>query len=35
LNVPVDQGIGVTLDLDVLQKYTISTEEILLNKGWS
>lgn len=35
LNVPVNQGIGVTLDFDVLQKYTISTEEILLNKGWS
>ncbi|HDM9153193.1 TPA: o-succinylbenzoate synthase [Listeria monocytogenes] len=35
LTVPTGQGIGVALDLDVLQKYTKSTERILLNKGWS
>ncbi|MBC2330692.1 o-succinylbenzoate synthase [Listeria swaminathanii] len=35
LNVPVNPGIGVTLNLNVLQKYTKSTEEILLDKGWS
>ncbi|UHP09892.1 o-succinylbenzoate synthase [Listeria marthii] len=35
LDVPVNPGIGVTLNLNVLQKYTKSTEEILLDKGWS
>ncbi|HHP9983716.1 TPA: o-succinylbenzoate synthase, partial [Listeria monocytogenes] len=35
LTVPTGQGVGVALDLDVLQKYTKSTERILLNKGWS
>ncbi|MBC2134416.1 o-succinylbenzoate synthase [Listeria innocua] len=35
LKVPTNEGIGVTLDLKVLKKYTKSTEEILLNKGWS
>ncbi|EAK9823984.1 o-succinylbenzoate synthase [Listeria monocytogenes] len=35
ITVPTGRGIGVALDLDVLQKYTKSTEGILLNKGWS
>ncbi|HAM1073348.1 TPA: o-succinylbenzoate synthase [Listeria monocytogenes] len=35
LTVPTGQGVGVALDLDVLQKYAKSTERILLNKGWS
>ncbi|EFR83468.1 N-acylamino acid racemase, partial [Listeria monocytogenes FSL F2-208] len=35
ITVPTGRGIGVALDLGVLQKYTKSTEGILLNKGWS
>ncbi|MBC2043327.1 o-succinylbenzoate synthase [Listeria welshimeri] len=35
LRVPTDNGIGVTLNSDVLKKYTKSTEEMLLNIGWS
>ncbi|MBC2261292.1 o-succinylbenzoate synthase [Listeria sp. FSL L7-0091] len=35
LRVPSNDGIGVALNSEVLQKYTKSTEEILLNKGWS
>ncbi|MCB2774130.1 o-succinylbenzoate synthase, partial [Listeria monocytogenes] len=32
LTVPTGQGVGVAFHLDVLQKYTKSTERILLNK---
>lgn len=35
LNVPDGYGIGVDLNHNVLQKYTKTTEEILLNKGRS